>query len=282
MEPEVQAETPVAATTADDLPASDESPESPKGAESAPAVKGPDEKKPSEGFTKRIDELTRDYRETERRLQAAERREQALIDRISRAEPKPEPPPEFQPKTLADFGYDEAKFQSHLIEEVRRSARTEAVQAARQELTEAQTKASKQERWSDFLSREEDFAKDLPDYHEVTRNDRLPLSEGSALFETVMDSEQGPAIAYYLGKNLRLADQISRLPALQQAREIGRIEARLSDKPKVPKVSAAPEPAAKIEALDPSVNPKPDSPDSDRMSDAAWLRARTKQMTRRT
>jgi hypothetical protein len=53
---------------------------------------------------------------------------------------------------------------------------------------------------------------------------------------------------------------------LQQAREIGRIEVKLLEKPPVPKVSAAPPPAPKLDASDAKVTKDPAEMSADEFS----------------
>jgi len=242
-------EVDVAATTAAAPPVADANGnEPPKSAESAPAVNHPDEEthKVIEPVQKRIDELTRRRYDAERDRDYW--REQAM--RAQPPPPKPDPVVESPAgKTLADFAYDEAKYQAHLFGE----ARKQAVQAAREELTKEQQTVTHTERVAAHQEREADYAKDLPDYFEIAHY--APISGPMA--ETIMESQNGPAIAYHLGKNPRIAAQIARLPPLQQAREIGRIEATLSVKPKAPTVSAAPPPAPKIAGSDAKVDKDP-------------------------
>jgi hypothetical protein len=49
--------------------------------------------------------------------------------------------------------------------------------------------------------------------------------------ETIKSSDIGPDLAYWLGSNPKEADRISRLSPLLQAREIGKIEAKITADP---------------------------------------------------
>jgi hypothetical protein len=65
----------------------------------------------------------------------------------------------------------------------------------------------------------------------------------------IMESPLGPEVALYLAENLEKLEAISQLPQKSQAREIGRIEARLeAAKAAPPPVSKAPPPAPKLDA----------------------------------
>jgi hypothetical protein len=91
-----------------------------------------------------------------------------------------------------------------------------------------------------YLDREEKAREKFDDYEQVTRNPSLRITETMA--ETIRRSEIGPEVAYHLGQNPREADRISRLDPLSQAKEIGRLEAKLVDAPPVKKTTSAPAP----------------------------------------
>jgi hypothetical protein len=261
----------VAATTAV-IPAPDGDTETQQGAESAPAVTNADEdsREVLNPVGKRIDELTRRRYDAERRADEIARDRDEWRDRALRVE-KPEPvaEPEASGKTLADFGYDEVAFRKHLVTE----ARNEAVKVTRAELARDRDTISAAERDAQFGDREQEFSKDLPDYFEVTRG-QVPITNEMA--EVIKLSEHGPALAYHLGKNPRIAASIARLPPLQAARELGRLEAKLSDKPKPPQVSGAPPPAPKIAAGNPQVEKNPSE-----MTDVEFAKWRRKQIAQR-
>jgi hypothetical protein len=79
------------------------------------------------------------------------------------------------------------------------------------------------------------------DFDEVVFDEKLPVS--AAMAEAMQESDVGPDIAYWLGKNPAETKRIAGLSAIAQAREIGRIEARIADeKPVVKTVSKTPAP----------------------------------------
>ncbi len=222
--------------------------------ETAPTPDQPsDAAEKPKGVQKRLDELTRNWRE-------AERREQALLELLKQRTPaEPESPKQdaFQPKTLADFEYDEAKYQTYLFQEATKAATA----AARQELQSEAARRAEEQRKSTFSSREKAFAAKNPDYMTVTRNENVPITQQMA--EVIAESEDGPALAYHLAKNVELAENIARLPALAQARELGRVEAQLAYERKAAeearkRVSQAPAPTPRIEAVENEVEQDPD------------------------
>lgn len=245
-------------------------------ADPSPAAVETSEAEKPKGVQKRLDELTRNWRE-------AERREQALLRLLEQQRQAPEAPKATEPvpdKTLADFNYDEGQYRAYLREEVSRVAREEAAKELRAERERAEAERRK----TSFTTRESDFAKSVEDYHEVTRNPRLPITEDIA--EVIAESEDGPALAYYLGKNLQIAEAIARLPPKLAARELGKIEAKLAferEKAKdKPVVSKAPPPPPKIEGANAAPTVRPDDPESDKaLSDDEWARARKKQLAKR-
>jgi len=97
-----------------------------------------------------------------------------------------------------------------------------------------------------FSEKEEEAIEKYGDYDQVVRNNNsLPITD--AMADVIRESDIGPDIAYYLGTNVKEAARISKLSIIQQAKEIGKIEARLDgalDGASAPqkKVSNAPAP----------------------------------------
>ena len=91
---------------------------------------------------------------------------------------------------------------------------------------------------------EEEARNKYDDFEQVAYNPRLPVTQVMA--QTIQASEVGPEIAYFLGSNPKEADRISRLTPFLQAKEIGKIEAKLADNPPVKKSSSAPAPIAPV------------------------------------
>jgi hypothetical protein len=72
----------------------------------------------------------------------------------------------------------------------------------------------------------------------------------------IMESPVGPEIARFLGLNPGELQRINALPPLRQAAEIGKIEYRLTEKPKpTPKTSTAPPPINPVRPVGKSVVP---------------------------
>lgn len=255
--------------------------EVPAEAESSPAVNDADESSKSKpkgnGIQGRIDELTRNWRE-------AERREAALLAMLGRQQTpaKPDPVVEDEPKPapkLEDYNYDEAAYQAALFQHVK----AEAARAAREELQQERTREKEQAKKQTFRQRETDFAKANPDYLTLTRDPSLPFTR--ELVDLVAESEKGPDVLYHLANNRDLADRIAGLSPVGAAREIGRIEAMLekpapAPAPK-PAISKAPPPPPKIEATDSTPRVSTTSPDSDTLTDDEWVKAERARLARK-
>lgn len=97
-----------------------------------------------------------------------------------------------------------------------------------------------------YQEREEQARDKYDDFEQVAYNPNLPIT--NVMAETIQHSEIGPELAYYLGSNPKDADRISRLSPYMQAKEIGKIEAKLSDNPPVKRTTTAPAPISPVTA----------------------------------
>ena len=128
---------------------------------------------------------------------------------------------------------------------------------------------------------EEDARNKYDDFEQVAYNPKLPITD--AMAQTIQSSDVGPDMAYYLGSNPKEADRISRLSPLQQAKELGKIEAKLADNPVVKKTSSAPAPIAPITARS-SGSPSLDTTDPrsiKSLSTSEWIEAERQRQTKK-
>jgi hypothetical protein len=93
---------------------------------------------------------------------------------------------------------------------------------------------------------EEEARSKYDDFEQVAYNPKLPVT--NVMAETIQSSEIGPDLAYYLGSNPKEAERISRMTPLSQAKEIGKIEAKLVSAPPVKKTTSAPAPISPVTA----------------------------------
>jgi hypothetical protein len=126
----------------------------------------------------------------------------------------------------------------------------------------------------------EEAARDkYDDFVQVAYNPKLPIT--NAMAETIQSSDIGPELAYYLGSNPKDAERISRLAPLAQAKEIGKIEAKLAAEPPVKRSTSAPTPISPVTART-SGSPAIDTTDPrsiKTMTASQWIEAdRARQM----
>lgn len=256
MTEEIQAEMPAPAEIAEPAPAAVETsvtPEPPK-EETIPKS--------------RFDEVYRHRREAERERDYW--KEQAMRPVQKEPEPLKLPTPE-------EHGFDDAKYQTALIEYNKQIARHEAIEVIQAERAREQ----QQQKAQSFRQREKEYMDKNPEYRDTVYSDAfmsIPLSEEVA--GLIADSPDGPAIALTLAKNIELASQIASLPPVFAAMEIGKIQAKLTQAKEAPKpkpvLTNVPPPPPSIEATEPAVEKDPL-----KMSDAEFAKWRRRQIAQR-
>ena len=130
------------------------------------------------------------------------------------------------------------------FESVDQYAEALAARKAEELLAKREADRARMETLEAYHDREEEARSKYEDFEQVAYNPNLPIT--TVMAETIQASDVGPDLAYYLGTNPKEADRISRLSPYLQAKEIGKIEARLSDNPPVKKTTSAPPPIAPI------------------------------------
>jgi hypothetical protein len=132
-----------------------------------------------------------------------------------------------------------------------------------------------------YGEREEKARDKYDDFEDVVYNPKLRITDVMA--ETIQYSDLGPDLAYWLGSNPKEAERIARLSPILQAREIGKIEVRLSDNPPVKKTTSAPTPISPVTARS-SGNPSHDTTDPrsiKTMSTSDWIEAERNRQIRK-
>jgi len=154
-----------------------------------------------------------------------------------------------------------------------------AVRRAEELLAQREIQKARAEMQSAYHEREESAREVYDDFEQVAYNPNLRIT--NEMVEAIQASDVGPDVAYWLGSNPKEADRISRLTPLMQAREIGKIEAKLADNPPVKKTSSAPAPITPVTARA-SGNPSYDTTDPrsvKAMNTSDWIEAeRARQM----
>ena len=225
-----------------------------------PEVSKPDETPPPKTFTQ--EELDAVVSKRLAREQRKWEREQRLHAPVA-----PTPPAEIPPID---------QFQSP-------EAYAEALATKKAEEMIAQREAQKQqaEVLEGYHEREEEARGKYEDFEQVAYNPNLKITQ--AMAQTIQASDMGPDVAYYLGTNPKEAERISRLAPFVQAKEIGRIEAKLAADPTpVKKTSSAPPPIAPVTPRS-NVAPSFDTTDPrsiKSMSTSEWIEAERKRQVK--
>lgn len=193
---------------------------------------------------KRIDQLTREKYEKDRRIKELERQIE-ILKRKSELGPRPVPP---SIKAFTDeYGtIDEEGYKKALMEY---EDKLYAWRQAQQEI-ELPTSSTPSVPSvdipqptipDDFMEQVEKMKQKYPDFEEVVNRPVFTPEMRDAIF----DSPHGAEIAYFLGKNQNEALRIGQLSPAQIYKEIGKLEAKFSATGKT--VSGAPAPITPVE-----------------------------------
>ena len=121
-----------------------------------------------------------------------------------------------------------------------------ALQKAEKLLIERDNKKQQSDILEAYHEKEEDARTKYDDFEQVAYNPSIRITPMMA--EAIQSSEAGPDVAYYLGANPKEAERISRLSPISQAKEIGKLEAKLVSDPPVKRTSSAPAPISPVTA----------------------------------
>lgn len=131
-----------------------------------------------------------------------------------------------------------------------------------------------------YVEREEEARVKYDDFEQVAYNPNVRITDVMA--EAIQASDIGPDVAYHLGSNPKEADRISRLSPILQAREIGRIEARMANNPAVKQTTSAPAPIVPVTArASNTATYDTTDPRSDKMSASQWIEAERARQTKK-
>lgn len=183
---------------------------------------------------KALNKLAFEKREEKRQRIALEER----LATLEAGTPKEPTQAEAAP-TLAQFDYDEQAFNQASIKYQVNLATKDIL--SKQE--EQQAQVSQQAAQNAFNTKVIKLTEAAPDYADVVGN--LPQFPNDTL-NAIMETDNGPQLAYYLGNHLDVADNIANLPSMQAAIQLGMISSQLSNAKPTIKPSAAPEPIAPV------------------------------------
>ena len=189
----------------------------------------PDPAKLPKGVQNRIDKLTQQRYEREARIRELE----AMISENERKAQASQPDPD--PSQFDTWEkYLDAKVEFEAGKKIREIEQQRTIQQ------------KNAERFANFNERAAAIRQANPDYDAVLQSAAVNVS--NAVMETILESDDGPAVAYHLAKNPTELYRLNAMSERQQVLELGRISARLSAKVPERKVTQAPPPAPAVKA----------------------------------
>lgn len=211
------------------------------GTEATPQVTAQEEPKETpEWAKKRFSELTEKRKKAEN--EAEYWRQEAIKHApkpVESAAPVADPNKEPDPNDFTDYGeYVKATADHRINQKVRE------IDFQNQIITKKRN----------FEKSVTEFKKTATDFDSVVMVPELPIT--GVMVEAMMDSDKGPEIAYFFGKNPEEARRISTLSPLAAVREIGRLEMKLSASPTPRNVTQAPEPIIPIDGANANASGK--------------------------
>ena len=222
------------------------------------------EKKQNPKLEKRFSELTKQReaarQEADRERQARQELENRIKELETKANPAKAEPADPDPKPDPSQFNDALEYAEALAEwttdkKLRERDEQEMSRRAQEEQSRKQV---------EFQKRVEAVKANLPDYEDtIAAAGDIPVS--APVGESIVDSEFGPEILYYLADNPDYARSLADKSLTAQLREIGKLEAKFektatpSKKEPVAKKSNAPAPISPIKASSSSVDTGLDS-----------------------
>jgi len=235
-------------------------PEAPK-AEAPPEPEKPKEPEVPKGVQKRIDRAVREKYEAQARAKMLEERLAALEQR---AEPRQAPISNSEPTIDKFDNFDEyvaakAEFIAKRQIESTLSEREKSQMAAKEA-------AARQQSVDSWTKRVSAATADLPDFEDVIASSDVPMTD--VMQQSIMESDIGPKVAYYLATHPDEALKIAQLPPIRAVAALGRLEERLETAKPATKPTQAPPPVQPVGSRATA------SKDPGKMSDAEYAKWR--------
>lgn len=224
-----------------------------------PPVATPEETKPPRTFT-------------QEEVNSIVGREKARVERKLRNELRPAEPAKPEPvKPTVKPTPEKYASTEEYIEAVAEWKAGQIFEDRQRQFHEDRTKQANAKAAQDYAQREEVARVAYSDFDDVVYNPQVPITE--AMAAAIQHSDRGPDLAYFLGKNPQEAARIAQYSPFLQAKELGRLEAKLPDRPAPAQTEApAPIPAAKPTGGKP-VYDTTDPRSTKHMSATDWINA---------
>ena len=224
----------------------------------------PQPQKEAKGVQKRINELTGNWRQEQRRADQLQEQNHELQRKIVET-PAPEAPKAAGEPKLDDFStyeeYVDARADFRVAEGIKEFRESQARDSA---VTQEQQAAQ------DFHTRAGEFRQTHDDFDEIAFNPTLNITK--SMSGLINATDKGPELLYHLGQNPDEATAIARLPQDQAAMALGRMEAQMGAlQPNTQ--TGAPDPIAPLTGGQGSTAKDPED-----MSTTEWLAWRQNQL----
>lgn len=214
-------------------------------------------------FQSRVNELTRNWRQTERERDA-------LLAQLQQFQSQQQTVPQGdEPPSIENF-----QNVNEWANAVAKHAAKQAQEQARKEFSERQQQTQQAQVFESYAAREREYSASNPEYADAYQALQSSVRFHPAILEVLAASDHGPAVVHHLGAHLDVADRISRLPPHLAAAELARIEAKVSA-PRTKPVTKAPNPAPTLGGGATA------SKDPDRMTVDEWVRWRNSELKAR-
>lgn len=202
-------------------------------------------------FQKRIDELTRKFREAERRADIAETR-LSERDRLSDKDKPKEKDPDPNVATEGKPNKDDFDTYEEYYEALADWRADQKIAEFKKQNEESKQKAFITQKEAEFRSKMAKGNETYSDFKDVVFDNTVPITE--TVVSILRESEIPADIAYFLGKNRKEASEIARMTPIQAAKAIGKIEAEiLADRKENPTPAA--QPTKTISSAPPPIKP---------------------------
>ena len=225
--------------------------ETPSGEEAteqkASATEADDQHKQNPKLQERFDKLTKQREEAKRATDAANLRAEAAERRAADLEAKLNPPKavDANARPQANQFNDAFEYAEALADWSSKNALKVRDQEERKKAWEAE----QQKMLTSWEAKQAEFQAQNPDYKAMLASSDVVVSD--PIRDAIIESDIGPKILYHLAEHPEIAASLSSKSVVSSLRELGKLEAKLSeDKPAVvesaPKLSNAPPPIKPI------------------------------------
>lgn len=189
----------------------------------------------TENVQKRINKLTYERHEAERKFEELNGRFADLEQKINSSPKQPE-----KQLSLEDFDYDNDKFTAALIDQRASQLVDQKLNERETVQTQTQQKQEKALKTQKFVQSFDAYAESNPEVLELA-NQMPGVITSQTMQDFLIGSDLGPQVQHALMKNYSELTRIQSLDPMMQAAELGKLEYKLS-LPPAKKLSEAPDP----------------------------------------